>query len=149
MIVMKQSCMWRFGFSIHRLVSHAVDEIDVQPTIIVVVQQRHATAQRFRDVSLLWRPARIPPCIETGLLRNIVKDDRAAVHKSARRNWPMLHIMHWRVDTAGARASLRWCALLGQCPAARERHACQQTKDPEPADLRARARCPSQMTRPA
>ena len=49
MIVMKQSCARRLGLARKRIISRAVHQVDIEPAVVVVVDQAHARPLRLQD----------------------------------------------------------------------------------------------------
>src|ERR1700748_3230956 len=86
--------MRSLGFPGERIVGRRVHQVNVQPSIVVVVDQPHARARRFQDELLLWRPIAMRPLREPRLLGNIHKNGRAVIDESTRRNRPLLRIQN-------------------------------------------------------
>src|SRR5277367_2086055 len=53
MIVVEERSVRRLGFSLQRLAGRAIHEVNIQPAIVVVVQQGHAGTCRVQNVLLL------------------------------------------------------------------------------------------------
>ena len=53
MIVVKEGSVWWLRLAIQRFIGRAVHQVDIEPAIMVVVQQGHAGSGRFQDVVLL------------------------------------------------------------------------------------------------
>ena len=77
-VVMKERGVRRGGFSAERVVGHAIDEVDVEPSIVVVIEQCDATAEGLDDLRLGARAAVIAPARQTRL-SGIVLEDHGAL----------------------------------------------------------------------
>ena len=119
-IVMKERCVRRLGFSVHGVIGHAIDEIDIEPSIVVVVEQCYSTAEGLHDILFGARAALIAPARQTSLSGIVLEDNGATGDKSPGGDGAMLGVMHGSVDAAGARATLGRLGLLRFCAAAKQ-----------------------------
>src|ERR1700730_12064062 len=93
-IVVEQCGMWRFFLSIQRIECRAVDDIDIEPAIVVEVDQADARTIGLNNEVFLWHAHFVAPATESGLLRGVFEDDRALVDKPARRDGPILRVIN-------------------------------------------------------
>ena len=61
----------------------AVDDIDVEPAVVVVVDEAHAGALGLDDVILCGRAHFVGPVGQAGFLRVVHEDDGAGLHEAA------------------------------------------------------------------
>jgi len=76
-IVVKKSCLRRRFLAVERLVGRSVYEIDIQPAVVVIVQQTNAWAFCLQDEALCRRTGRVMPARKACCLGNILENDRA------------------------------------------------------------------------
>jgi hypothetical protein len=114
-VVVEQGCMRRRSFSIQSGFGASVNEIDIQPAVIVVVQQSYTGADRFQNVSLLRRAHLVPPSGEAGLDSDVFKRNRTRFDCSSSGYGPMVFIQHRSKYAGRDRAALgrRLRTLLG------------------------------------
>src|ERR1700733_12318875 len=60
-IVMEEGGVWRLSLAIHCFIGRTVHQVDIDPAIMVVVQQGHARAGCFQDVIFLRVPHLVMP----------------------------------------------------------------------------------------
>src|SRR5580658_924006 len=115
-VIMKQRRVGRRLLAVERIKGRAVDDINIEPAVVVVVDQPHAGALGLDDVLLLRTAHLVRPMGQSGLLRIVFEDRRAALHKAARRDRPLLLVELQRVRRTGLLAALgsRLRALSGR-----------------------------------
>ena len=74
--------MWGRGFAGLRLVGRSIHKIDIEPAVIVVVQQANAGALGFEDELLLRSARLVTPSRKASGRGDILKDNGAGLHKS-------------------------------------------------------------------
>src|SRR5580692_7312789 len=101
-VVVEQRCVRRFFLSIQRIERRAVHQVDVQPTIVVVVEKANTGTIRFHDELLLGYTHLVDPVAESGLLGDVLEDNRPFVDESTGGNWaPLFIVDRRRRDTSG------------------------------------------------
>ncbi len=60
-VVLKERCVYRGCFAVHGVVREAVDQVNIHPTIVVVIQQRNASTERLYYRGFCRRATLIPP----------------------------------------------------------------------------------------
>ena len=107
MIVVEERGMRRGGFAVECVKGGAVDEVNVEPAVMVVVEQRDTGAFGFEDVFLGCGSGRVVPDGEASLLRDVLEDDGAGLDEAAGGDRSMLRVkerlLRW---TAGRAAHL-------------------------------------------
>src|ERR1700761_2845222 len=112
-IIVKQRRMRRSFLAIEGIERRAVHEVNVKPAIVVIINQAHTRSVRFNDDPFLGNSHFVTPRCEAGFLGNVLKDDRAGIHKSARGDRPPLPVEDRRSNNAGCTAAhARSAALL-------------------------------------
>src|SRR5580698_193973 len=107
MIVVEQSCMGRFGCALHCVIRRTVNDIDIEPTIVVIVKKRYAGPDRIQDVFLLRRSHRVMPACQPRLLSDIFEDHGAVFYEPSRSDRTHFRIEH-RIEDAGSRRTAVW-----------------------------------------
>src|SRR6266699_6499602 len=77
-----------------------VEQINVQPAVVIVVAEGDTGAGHFKDGGLLWSSGAMVEFVETRLLRNVDEYNRRAVHTSAGGNRPGQGVFHSGVRCA-------------------------------------------------
>ncbi len=67
-IVVEERCVRRCLFAVERIEGGAVDDVNIEPAVVVVIDQAHAGAIGFNDVLLLRRSHLVGPLGEPGFL---------------------------------------------------------------------------------
>ena len=88
-IVVEQRRMRWCGLAGLRVERGSVDKINVEPAIVVVVQQSDTGALRFDDDVFLRASRHVPPSRQPRLLGHVHEDDRTSLHRAARRDGSM------------------------------------------------------------
>src|SRR5712664_1958839 len=113
-IVMKQSRAGRLPFALESIKGRSINQINVRPSVVVIVKNRHTGTRSLQDQILLRCSRDMFELVEPGFFRVVHKDHRGVVHKSTRSNWPVFFVEHWRKDAAcRSAARLRWSLGLG------------------------------------
>ena len=107
MVVTKQRSVRRSGLSCQRVVCRAVHEIDIQPAVVVVVQQSDTRADRVNDVGLLRRPHHVLPLSQARSGSDVFEDHWSGTDKSAGSYGAMLSIENSGTRRAGGDAAVR------------------------------------------
>src|ERR1700733_14725056 len=89
MVVMKKRGVRRRRLSIQRVERRSIHQVDVQPAIVVVIDQADARPIRLKNQLLLGCPHHMVPTGQARSLRRVLKDDGPAVHNPARCNWQL------------------------------------------------------------
>jgi hypothetical protein len=85
MIVVEQCGVRRLFLSIQRIECRAVHEIDIEPAIVVEVDQADARTIGLNNEVFLWHAHFVAPATESRPLRGVFEDDRPLVDKPAGR----------------------------------------------------------------
>ena len=83
----------------------AVDEVDVEPAVVVVIEESDAGAGGVQDGGFFWGAGAVMEAGETGLLGDIFEDDGSVVNEAARSNGAMERVADWRVSATGGHAA--------------------------------------------
>ncbi len=100
MIVVEEHGVGRRVLPFHRGCSGSVEEIDVQPAVVVVVEKSDAGAGCVEDGGFFGRAGAMVEFVEAGLMRDVEKNDRCAVHEAAGGDGAGLCILHRSVGSA-------------------------------------------------
>jgi hypothetical protein len=106
MIVVKQSSARSRRLSSQGFVSGTVHQIDVEPSIIVVVKQRNTRTDGLYDERFLRRPHYMLPTPKPCLFRDVLKNKGAGVDNSPRCNGPFLRVEHGGVNSTSRNTPL-------------------------------------------
>jgi hypothetical protein len=93
-IVAEQCGVWRFFLSIEGIECRAVYEVDIEPAIVVEVDQTDARTIGLNKQVFLWHAHFVAPATESGLLCGVFEDDRSLIDKPARRDGPILRVIN-------------------------------------------------------
>jgi hypothetical protein len=96
-----------------RVVGASVDQVDVEPTVFVVVQQRHTRAWGLEDVLLLRSAHSVVPDGEAGFGGYVLKDHRAGFYEAASGDGALFGVEHRSVGAASRYAHGLWSGLRG------------------------------------
>jgi hypothetical protein len=107
-IVVEQGGVRRRLLAVQRIERRTVEQVDIQPAIVVVVDQPHARAVGVDDQSLVRCAHRMVPAGKSCGLGPILEDNRAGVDKPACCDGPLHRVVN-RLRSAGiaAHAALR------------------------------------------
>ena len=101
--------------ALERGACRAVDQIDVEPPVVVDVDERDAARRRVEDERLLGRTGSMPECLEARPGCPILEDDGRAVHEPAGRDRTGARVLDRREHARRAGAAGRRCGrLLGR-----------------------------------
>ena len=98
--------MRRGNLAAERFVGHTVDQINIKPPVIVVVEQGDPTPQRVDNQGLRRRSPDVLPCGEAGRTRYILEDYRALLHDPSCGDRAIFRIMDGCIYTGCAGAAL-------------------------------------------
>ena len=98
--------MGRLGFAVESVVCGAVDDVDVEPAVVIVVEQGNAGANGFKDVGLLGRAHLVGPLGQAGFFRDVLEDDRAGLDEAAGGDGAVFGVEDRGKDAAGGRSAL-------------------------------------------
>ena len=101
MIVVKEQWRGAEALSVERREGGAIHQVDVEPAVVVVVDQPDAGARGLDDELLLPRAGAMMKLIQSGLLRDVRKYDRCAVHKPTCRDRAGLGVLDRGPSRAG------------------------------------------------
>jgi len=111
MIVMKKHRARRSFFSLQCGDRRSIQQINIQPAVVVVIDERHARTGRFDD-GFLFRAARaMVKFVQPDLLGYVRENHRRAIDKSARGDRPGLGIFDRRMSAGSGdarRLHRRW-----------------------------------------
>src|SRR6266576_5250133 len=93
-IVVKERSFRRSRFSAQSINSRSIGEIDIEPAIVVVVDQADTGAVCLNDVMLLRRSHGVLPCSQARLLGDVLKDGGPAFDEAASGDWPVFAVEH-------------------------------------------------------
>ena len=105
-IVMEEGRVRWLRFAIFSLIGRAVHQINIEPAIMIVVQQGHTRASCFHDEVLLRLSHPVAPDSQAGFFGDILEDDGAGLDKAARSDRPFFGIENGREHTARRRTRL-------------------------------------------
>jgi hypothetical protein len=105
-IVVKERSVGWSGFSGESVVSGAVDQVDVEPAVVVVVEQGDSGADLFENVRLRGCPHHVTPMIQPSLLRDVFKDDGTGFYQAARGDRTLFGVEHRSKLTCRCRSPL-------------------------------------------
>ena len=105
-IIVEEGGVWRHSFVVHGRNGAAVDEVDVHPAIVVVVEQSDAGADAFDDVLLVGGSHLVVPLGEASLSGDVLEDDGAGLDGSSDGDGAVVGIEDRGEDSCGAGASL-------------------------------------------
>ncbi len=100
MIVVEQGGVRRSSLPQVSIVGRSVHKIDIEPAIVVVVEQPHTRAYRLDDEVLLGCTHLVLKACNPTLFRNVLKHDRSPLDGTARSDWPVFRVQHRSVWTA-------------------------------------------------
>ena len=114
MIIVEQGSARRPRLACEPVIAGTVDKVNIQPAIVVIVQQGDSGTVFLDDELLLKRPHGVVPSGESSFLGDVVKDNRPAVHETTGGDWPLLGIKHGSSRGSGGHDTLRTgCGLRG------------------------------------
>jgi hypothetical protein len=99
-IVVKERGVGRGFLAIEGVECGAVDQIDVEPAVVVVIDQSHAGAVRFKDKGLLWPTHHMAPPAQARRFGHILKDHRPGFGKPTRSDRPSFSVVLGLVHAA-------------------------------------------------
>ena len=99
MVVAKQSRLWWRFLTVERLVGRTIDEVNVEPAIVVVVQQRYTRSFGFEDEAFLRSSCCVMPTGKASLLGGIHENDGPCLDHTACGNGPMGRVVDSLIDS--------------------------------------------------
>ena len=128
MIVVQQHGARRRFLALQRGESRAIQQVNVQPAIVVVIEQRYAGSWRLENRPFLRRSRAMMEYVDAGRMRHVHKNDRRVINEASGRNRSRKRVPHRSVRRACAHAAL-WAphglflrrVLLGQTAAQKQR----------------------------
>src|SRR5438552_3913464 len=99
-IIVKEHRSWRRLFSKQGGDGRAIQNVNVEPAVVVVVEQCHAGTGRLDDHALIGIAGAVTKFSEPGLLSNVDEYDESAVDKSTRRDGTRFIIFNRRMRRA-------------------------------------------------
>ncbi len=100
-IVAEEGGMRRRCFPGERIPCAAIDEIDIKPAVIVVVEQSDSGADRLEDERLRRAAHHMVKGAESGFCSDVLKDHRAALDEAARGDGAVLGVEHGFMGSPG------------------------------------------------
>ena len=107
MIVVEQHGSGRGLVAFERRDRRAIQKIDVEPAVVVVVEQGHARARSFDDRFFFRGSGAMVKFVETRLFCDVVEHDGSIVHKAAGGDRTRLGVFNCGMCGAGGDASAR------------------------------------------
>ena len=101
-VVVEERGVGRGDFAGERVVRRSVDEIDVEPAVVVVVEQADSGAVGLEDELLFRRAHVVGPGVEPCLVGHILKNDGAFGDEAAGGDGAILRIVNGGMGSAGA-----------------------------------------------
>ena len=92
-VVVKQRGVRRLLLAVKRVECRAVDEVDIEPAVVVVVDQADAGSVGLNDEVLLRHAHLVDPAGEPGLFGDVLKDHRPLVDESSGGDGPLLRVV--------------------------------------------------------
>ena len=92
MIVVEERGVRRRSLVCQRFVSRPVHQVDVEPAIVVIINEPDTGADRLKDVRLLGRAGDLMPSRQPGTLGNVLEDHGTGIDETSSRNGPMLRV---------------------------------------------------------
>ena len=114
-VVMKQRRVRRRCFARQGVVGRAVHQVDVEPAVVVVVDQAHSRPLGLENEALFRRAGGVMPTGQARGFGHILEDDRARLDEASRGDGAMLAVELGLVRPGighSAALRLRCCALL-------------------------------------
>jgi hypothetical protein len=113
-VVVKEGSVGRFFFAIQGLERGTIGEVDIEPAIVVVVDQAHPGSIRFQDELLVRVPHVMGPVRDAGLFGDVLEDDRATGDESSRSDGALVSIvLGWMGRSGGGPAAGRGLGSFG------------------------------------
>src|SRR5882724_11678972 len=100
-IIVEEHSLWRGLLTLQSRNRGAVEQVDVEPAVIVIVEQRYTRAWSLDDALLFGSTGATVKFVETGCLRDIGEHHRSAIDKPACRDRPGLGVLPGRMCDAG------------------------------------------------
>ena len=98
------------GLSIQRGLGAAVHEVDIEPAVVVVIEQGDAGADAFEDVFLLGRTHDVVPLGQACLCGDVLEDDGAGLDRATLGDGEVVRVGDRRID-AGCAGAAVGCGL--------------------------------------
>ena len=100
-IIVKQHGSGRGLVSFECRDGRTIQKIDIEPAVVVIVEQGNAGARSFDDRFFFWSSGTMVKFIEAGEFRYVLKDDRRIVHEAARCDRARLGVFNGSMCGAG------------------------------------------------
>jgi hypothetical protein len=97
-------------FPVNGLDGRAVDHVDVEPAVVVVIQQGDARAGGLKDIFLFERSHLVMPGGESRLLGDVLENHRTVFDETAGGDGSAFGIKDWSEHAGGSRSAAR-CGL--------------------------------------
>jgi hypothetical protein len=111
-IVVKERSVGRSRLAGHGVVACAVDEIDVEPSVVVVIDKADARTNCLDDEVFLAGSQLVGPYGQARFLGDVLKDDSAVLDEAARSDGSVLAVEDRRVGSASSRSAHRCLAAF-------------------------------------
>ena len=85
--------MRRRLFTVQRVKRRAIHQVNIEPAVVVVVDQANTRAVRLHDELLLRHAHLVDPTRQARSLGDVLEDHRAAVNEFACRDRPLLRVI--------------------------------------------------------
>ncbi len=100
MIVVKQHGARRGLFTFQCGKCGPVQQVNIEPTVVVIIEQSNTGAGNFNNGAFLGRAGAMMRLVESALVRDVLEDNRRAVDKSTGGNGAMGGVENWRMRWA-------------------------------------------------
>src|SRR6266496_2496271 len=94
-VVVEQHCFRRRLFALVGVQGRTVEQVDIQPAVVVVVEQCHTGARNLNDRALVGIAGAMMKLVNPRLMCDVFEDDWRALNKTAGSNGTMLRVEHW------------------------------------------------------
>src|ERR1700734_818351 len=107
-IVVKQCGLWRGCLSAPGVEGRTIDEINIEPAIVVVVDQAHARTVRLDDKTLVWRAHRVLPNSQARFLCDVLKDGGTSLDEAPSGDRSMFTVENRRMRSPSVDSARLW-----------------------------------------
>ena len=95
-VVVKQRGMRRLFLAVQRIEGRAIDQVNVEPAVVVVIDQAHARAVGLDNEVLLRHAHLVSPSGKSRLFGDVLEDHGAGIDKSTCGDGTLLCVVHRR-----------------------------------------------------
>src|SRR5262249_1624510 len=109
-VVVKERRARRFLFALQSGEGRTVDQINIEPAVVVVIEERHASRRRFEDEAFVSDARDVAELFQSRPRGNVGEVNWRAVHEGAGGDGARAGVFDGFESSRGARAAL--CLLL-------------------------------------